>query len=174
MHNRFRPTSQLRSADDQFWLVQSGGVNVRGAGHSRRWQRAVGVVAALCLFVSLIAGSALRPQYSAATLPEPAAWSQATPNSAHSHMRNESPATIHLQQASSWDAAPANTKPFHSMWMTHDRPDVWTRLPSPLLWSVLPASFAGTGFQSGDIHRGADATACGHQGNLALLCVARR
>jgi hypothetical protein len=126
------------------------------------------------LFASLIAGSALRPEFSAATLPEPAAWSHTTPNPAHSHADSESPATIHLQHAGSWDASPANKKPFHSMWMTHDRPDVWTRSPSHPLRSMLPVSFASTVFQSADIHTGTPAAACGDREILALLCVARR
>jgi hypothetical protein len=149
-------------------------VNVRDAGQTRRWQPAIAVVAALSLFVSLIAGSALRSQFSAATLPEPAAWSQVTPNSVHSQTHSESPAAIHLQHASSWDASPITKKPFHSMWMTHDRPDVWTRLPSYPLGSMLPASFAHTGFRSGDVHTGSPAAECGDHDVLTLLCVARR
>jgi hypothetical protein len=149
-------------------------VNVRGANRIRRWQPAIAVVAALSLFVSLVAGSALRSQFSAATLPEPAAWSHVTPDAGPSQARSESPATIHLQHASSWRSSPTNKKPFHSMWMTHDRPDVWTRLQSLPLWSALPASFAGTGFQSGDVHTSALAAECGDHEILALLCVSRR
>jgi hypothetical protein len=149
-------------------------VNVRGAAQTRRWQPAIAVVAALSLFASLIAGSALRSQFSAATLPEPAAWSQLHQNSAQSHTPSESPGAIHLQHASSWDVSPANKKPFHSMWMTHDRPDVWTRSPSYPLGSSLPVSFAGTVFQSGVVHARAPAAECGDQEILALLCVSRR
>jgi hypothetical protein len=149
-------------------------VNVRGANQTRRWQRAIAVVAALSLFVSLVAGSALRSQFSAATLPEPAAWSHVTPDVGQSQARSASPATIHRQHASSWGASPTNKKPFHSMWMTHNRPDAWTRLQSHPLWSALPASFAGTGFQSGEVHTSALAAECGDQEILVLLCVSRR
>ncbi|WAJ46907.1 hypothetical protein OK015_10915 [Mycobacterium sp. Aquia_216] len=153
-------------------------MDVRGAHQSRRWQPAIAAVAALTLFISLVAGSALRSQFSAATLPEPAAWSQVTPDvgstAGHSQARHGSPAAIHLQHASSWDASPISKKPFHSMWMTHDRPDVWTRMQSHPLWSALPASFAGMGFQSGDVRPGAPAAECGDQEILTLLCVTRR
>ncbi|MCA2317164.1 hypothetical protein JF775_22985, partial [Mycobacterium sp. WUMAC-025] len=44
----------------------------RGGGETRRWQLATAIVAALGVFVALIAGSSLRPQFAAATLPEPA------------------------------------------------------------------------------------------------------
>ncbi|WP_036472283.1 hypothetical protein [Mycobacterium triplex] len=148
-------------------------MNIRGAGHTRRWQPAIAVVAALGLFASLIAGSSLRSQFSAATLPEPAAWSQAIPNSGHAQTNSEAAAAIHLQHASSWDVSPAKRKPFHSMWMTHDRPDVWPRLASHSLLSVLPVSFAGTVFQSREVHTSAPAAECGDHEILALLCVSR-
>jgi hypothetical protein len=157
-----------------FVLYSRATVNDRGASHTRRWPAAIAVIAALSLFASLIAGSSLRSQFSAATLPEPAAWSQATPNPGHSQSDSDSPATIHLQHVSSSDSTPVNKKPFHSMWMTHDRPNVWTRLPSHSPLSLLPVSFASTGFQSGDVHSREPATECGDQDILALLCIARR
>jgi hypothetical protein len=160
-----------------FVLYSRVPVNVRGANNTRRWQPAIAVVAALSLFISLVAGSSLRPQFSAATLPEPAAWSQVTPDpgghAAQSRARSESPAMHHLQHAS-WGASPTNKKPFHSMWMTHERPDAGTRLHSPSLWSALPASFAHTSFQTGHVHPRAPAAECGDQDILTLLCVARR
>jgi hypothetical protein len=125
------------------------------------------------LFVSLIAGSALRSQFSAATLPEPAAWSQTSPNSPHSQPVSESATAIHLQHASSWDVSPANKKPFHSMWMTHDRPDGWAPLQSQSPRSTPPALFADTAFQSGDVHTGIRLTECSDQEILTLFCVAR-
>ncbi|SOX53108.1 hypothetical protein MAAFP003_1778, partial [Mycobacterium ahvazicum] len=149
-------------------------VNVRCASHTRRRQAAIAVIAALSLFASLIAGSALRSQFSAATLPEPAAWSHSTPNSGHPQSDSAFFAAIHLQQASSWDASPVNKKPFHSMWMTHDRPDVWTRISAHSLLSVLPVSFPGTGFRIGGVSAGTPAPECDKQEILALLCVARR
>lgn len=148
-------------------------VSIRGAGHPREWRPAIAVIAALSLFVSLIAGSVLRSQFSAATLPEPAAWSQVTPNSAHAHTNSESAAAVHLQHASSWDASPINKKPFHSMWMTHDRPDVWPRLASHSVLTVLPPSFASTVFQSRVVHTSAPAAECGDHELLILLCVTR-
>jgi hypothetical protein len=150
-------------------------VNVRAAHQTRRWQQsAIVVVAALSLFVSLVAGSALRSQFSAATLPEPAAWSHVTPNGGPSHAGSKSSATIHLQHASSWGISPTNKKPFHSKWMTHNRPDTWPRLQSLPLWFALPASFAGTGSPSGDVDTSALAAERGDQDILALHCVSRR
>lgn len=153
-------------------------MNVWGAGHSRRWQPAIAVVAAVSLFISLIAGSALRSQFSAATLPEPAAWSQVNPSAGsiagQSRAPGESVAATHLQHARSWGASPMNKKPFHSMWMTHDRPDVWTRMQSQPVRSELPTSFAGMGFRSGEVHTSAPATECGDHEILTLLCVSRR
>ncbi|MEZ0353512.1 hypothetical protein [Mycobacterium sp. pR1184] len=149
-------------------------MNVRCASHTRRQQAAIAVIAALSLFASLIAGSALRSQFSASTLPEPAAWSQSTPNSAHPQSDSAFTTAIHLQQAGSWDASPVNKKPFHSMWMTHDRPTDWTRLSAHSLLSVLPASFADTVFRLDSVPAGTRAPACDKQEILALLCVARR
>ncbi len=108
------------------------------------------------------------------TLPKPAAWLHVTPNAGPSHAGSESPATVHLQHASSWGISPTNKKPFHSKWMTHNRPDTWPRLQSPPLWFALPASFAGTGSPSGDVDTGALAPERGDQEILALLCVSRR
>ncbi|MEM6109254.1 hypothetical protein AAHS21_23910 [Mycobacterium sp. 050272] len=149
-------------------------MNVRGASHTRRRQAAIAVIAALSLFASLIAGSALRSQFSAATLPEPAAWSQSTPNSGHPQSDSAFTMAVHLQQGSSWDASPVNKKPFHSMWMTRDRPDLWTRISAHSLLSVLPVSFAGSGFRFGGVPDGTPAPECHKQEILTLLCVARR
>ncbi|WP_169733634.1 hypothetical protein [Mycobacterium genavense] len=54
--------------------------------------------------------------------------------------------------------------------MTHDRPEVWPRLASHSLLSVLPVSFSGTVFQSREEHTGAPAAECGDPEILALLC----
>jgi hypothetical protein len=154
-----------------FRVYSRSTVNVPGADHTRRWLLAIAVVAALTLFVSLIAGSSLRSTFSAATLPEPAVWSQVTPNAPQPHSHSES--RYHLQHAS-WGTSPTNTKPFHSMWMTHDRPDTWPRLQFPTLWSALPDSFAPIGFQSGRARTDAPAAESGDREILTLLCIARR
>jgi hypothetical protein len=146
-------------------------VRVPGADHSRRWLPAIAVVAAISLFVSLVAGSSLRSKYSAATLPEPAVWSQVTPNAPHPHAHSES--RYHLQPASS-GTSPTNKKPFHSMWMTRGQPDTRSGLRFPTLWSALPDSFATSGFQSGYVRTGAPAAHCGDREILTRLCIARR
>src|SRR5580693_1284708 len=52
-------------------------VDHRSAGTARRRQLTTAIVAALSLFVALIAGSSLRPQFAAAALTEPAGWASA-------------------------------------------------------------------------------------------------
>jgi len=143
------------------------------------------MMAALSLFVALIAGSALRPKFAAAALPEPAAWSQGTLDVGASarrvQLRADFQAMSHLDQAFSRGFAPmnkTNKKPFHSMWMTRERPSTWTRLSPRLLWSWLSASFApwgpALGFQPGGAHTGAPAGALADQDILTQLCVVRR
>jgi len=142
------------------------------AGKKRRWQPAVAIIAALSVFIALVAGSSLRPQFSAAQLPEPAAWS-------HNTADVGAPAAHHSAHAVAEIHSPHSTplkKPFHSMWMTHDRPASWTRMAPQSPWPATPISVTVSGFQP----RGTqcDARANPHQGQdlediLTLLCVAR-
>ncbi|BBZ44999.1 hypothetical protein MPRM_22800 [Mycobacterium parmense] len=109
-------------------------------------------MAALSVFVALIAGSSLRPKYSAAELPEPAAWSQATTGSGATgavgyQLRPQAAARNDHGLLSG--ATPLSAKPFHSMWMTHDRPAMWPRLPGDHAWPAPPASFTSSARRPG-------------------------
>ncbi|CPR12561.1 hypothetical protein BN971_03860 [Mycobacterium bohemicum DSM 44277] len=115
-----------------------------GAGKDRRRQAAVAIVAAIGVFIALVAGSSLRPQFAAAALPEPAAWTQNAPEPA---VNAAQPQAHPLAQSTSVDkegfsprpAAPGK-KPFHSMWMTRQVPASWTRLPALAPWPPVSAS----------------------------------
>ncbi|MCV7028741.1 hypothetical protein [Mycobacterium sherrisii] len=150
-------------------------MNGHGGKNFRRWQPAIAIVAALSLFVSLVAGDALRSQFSAASLPEPAAWLHATPDT-EGHAAQQAAdgnAAAHVQHAS-WGASPQHKKPFHSTWMTHGRPDTWPRMQTALLWPALPASFANNTFHPGEGDVGPPQTQHPDQDILALNCIARR
>ena len=164
-------------------------MNFRDAGKSQRWQPAIAIAAALSLFVALIAGSALRPRFSAAALPEPAAWSHGTPDVGQVQIHAGSQPASQLGRGSlsgsSWaysqGVSPTNKKPFHSMWMTHDRPPTWARLtrqsvwaPLPMVWSLRPIILAALDLRPGDAHRSASSAALGDHDILTELCVARR
>ncbi len=129
------------------------------------------MVAALSLFVALIAGSSLRPQFAAATLPEPAAWTHATPG-VRAH-----PGPVELRAAAhdfSPASTPTNTKPFHSTWMTRDRPASWTHPSPPSSWSALPASFGAPRFQPTGTRWSTFAAPPPDRDLLIRLCVVRR
>jgi hypothetical protein len=137
----------------------------------------IAVVAALSLFVALIAGSSLRPQLGAAALPEPAAWTQGTQGvQAHAsqvQLHAAAQPISHLNRGFSPGATPANKKPFHSMWMTRDRPTGWTRLSPQSVWLALPALFAASAFQPNGAHWVASPAAPVNRDMLTQLCVAR-
>jgi hypothetical protein len=119
---------------------------------TRRRQHAAAVICALSLFVALVAGSALRPHYTANALPEPGAWaathtiehvqrdySRAQPVSATGSVRA-------LQARVGPRPVPISRKPFSYAWMTHDLPSNSAPL-SPLSdWSALPKSFSSAQF----------------------------
>lgn len=66
---------------DCFWCCTvAPTMDLRRATPTRRWQLAIAVVAALSLFINLLTSSALRHQFSAAALLEPAAWTHAAPD----------------------------------------------------------------------------------------------
>ncbi|HTY29858.1 hypothetical protein [Mycobacterium sp.] len=141
-------------------------MTVRGAGGTRRWQSAIAIVAAFGAFVALVAGSALRPPFAAAAPPEPAAWSQGSPDVG-------APAG-QLQLRASRHSAPTNGKPFHSIWMTKDRPPAWSRLSPQSVGSPLPVSFSGLGFQPSGASPRAPAAVRPDRDILTRFCVARR
>ena len=156
-------------------------VTFRGAGGIRRWQSAVAVAAAFSLFVALVAGSALRPKFAAAELPEPAAWSQGTTDAgAHAalmHLHGCSSAMSYPALAASRDSAPTNKtneKPFHSTWMTKDRPSTWSRLSPQSVLSPVPIAFIPLGFQPERAQPRAPAAVRADRDILTQLCVARR
>jgi hypothetical protein len=152
-------------------------VNPRSAGTTRRWQLTIAIVAALSLFVALIAGSSLRPQFSAAALPGMAAWTHET-HDVHEHAGQlqlhaaAQPVSL-LDHGLSPGSTPTNKKPFHSMWMTRDRPTSWPHLSLQSGWLALPASFAASMFEPGGVQWAASAAAPDNRDNLTQLCVVR-
>ena len=153
-------------------------MDVRSAGTTRQWQLTIAFVAALSLFAALIAGSSLRPEFAAAALPEPAAWTHGIlGGQAHvSQMQLHAAAQpiSHLDHAFSPGSTPTNKKPFHSMWMTRDRPTSWTHLSPQSGWLPLPASFAASEFQPHGTDWAAPAAAPVNRDILIQLCVTRR
>jgi hypothetical protein len=131
----------------------------------------------LSLFVALIAGSSLRPQFAADALPEPAAWTHGAHGAqAHAGQAQLDAAALsmsHLGHGFSPGATPPNKKPFHSMWMTRDRPAGWTSLLPQSSWLALPASFAASEFQAGSTRWAASAAPSVNRDTLTKLCVAR-
>lgn len=144
-----------------------------GAELSRRWRLAIAVLVALSVFVALVAGSSLRPQFSAPAPPEPAAWAHVTHN-ARAHLGQRQ----YMDVGQSHDqperglvsgAVPTNNKTFLSMWMPRAMPTNWAAVSPHADWSALPASFIAPG--------GATGLAFAHtpvsRDTPALLCVIR-
>jgi hypothetical protein len=156
-------------------------MNIWGAADTRRWQLATAIVAALSLFVALIAGSALQPKFAAAVLPEPAAWSQETlDDGSHAgsgvgrvHLHAGSQFASHFCHASLSGSAPTDKKPFSNMLMARGRPLTWARLSPNSVWSLLPASFAMVEFAPAGAHFGTPAAAPGDHDISNQFCVAR-
>lgn len=150
-------------------------VNLQNAGRTRRGQSAIAIVAALSLFVALIAGSSLRPQLAAAALPEPAVWTHGT-EGVHAHasqVQLHGAAQPISRLGQGFSPGSTNKKPFHSMWMTRDRPTGWADLSPRSGWLALPASFAASEFQSGGAHWAASAAAPVDRDILTRLGVLR-
>ncbi len=138
------------------------------------------------MFIALIAGSSLRPRFSADALPEPAAWSHKTLGAsahtprAHSHLGAQ--LVLNRDRGSSPDFGSTinkrNKKPFHSMWMTQQYPSTWTPLSPQSFWQLLPTSFAfwgaGLAVQLIDHPGGAPPGGLADHDILTELCVARR
>lgn len=121
------------------------------------------------MFVALVAGSSLRTQFAASTLPEPAAWSGATPPvGAH--------VLPHRRYAAVSRSAPANKtdkKPFHSMWMTKERPLTWNRLSPQSTLSSAPMTFSPVRVAPHDAQSRAPATIPADRDILTRFCIAR-
>lgn len=144
-------------------------MNPRIAGATRRWWPAIAIVTALSVFVALIAGSSLRPQFAASALPEPAAWTHATPT-VHTHGgRVELHASAH---AFSPGSRPTDKKPFHSMWMTRDRPATVTHVSPQSGWFALPGSFGASELAPDRVRWAASAKAP-DESVLTRFCVVR-
>jgi hypothetical protein len=152
-------------------------VDLRRAGRTRRWRLTIVIVAALSLFVALVAGSSLRPNFAAAELPEPAAWTHGTQHVA-SHpsqlqLHTAAQSISHLKAGALPSSMPVKQKPFRGTWMTHDRPTSVIRCAPPSVWLALPASFAASGLQQGSAHGAASAATPVERDMLADLCVIR-
>lgn len=149
----------------------------RVGGQTRRWRPATAIVAALGVFIALIAGSSLRPQFAASSLPEPAAWSgpaagvgaHALPRGLHSAVGRPAPAA--------WQPpAPAdntNKKPFHSMWMTKERPQTWNRSSAQVALSPAPTTFGPVRAAPDDAQSRSPAIIPADRDTLTRLCIAR-
>ena len=118
----------------------------------------------------------MRPQFAAAALPEPAAWPHGThgvqAHASHVQLHAARPVS-HLEHGSSASSTPTNKKPFHSMWMTRDRPTSWTHLSPQSGWLLLPASFAASEFQPRGTHWAEPAAPPVNRDVLIQLCVTR-
>jgi len=150
-------------------------VDPRSPGTTRRWQLTIAIVAALSLLVALIAGSSLRPQLAAAALPEPVAWTYGTQgvqvHAGQVQLHAVAQPISHLVHGVS--PGSTNKKPFHSTWMTRDRPTDSTDLSPQSGWVALPASFAASEFQPGGAHWAASAPAPVNRDILTQLCIVR-
>lgn len=128
-------------------------VTMLGAGMSRRWRLAIAVLAALSVFVALVAGSSLRPKFSAAALPEPAAWAHVT-HDARAHLGQRQYIAVgrshgEPERGLVSGAVPMHSKTFLSMWMPRAMPTNWVAVSPYSDWSALPASFDAPGGVAG-------------------------
>jgi hypothetical protein len=121
----------------------------------------IAVVCVVGAFLALIAGSALRTEFTTSSLPEPGAWSHAIHHGEiHTHV--------------SRDSMSNNTKPFRNVWMTHDRPAKRAARSASADLFVLPKSFASPAFQLRRDHSPAHDTISLDRNILVLNCVDRR
>lgn len=152
-------------------------MDLGSAAITRRWRLAIAVVAALSVFVALVTGSSLRPQFAAAALPEPAAWThvidagpvhagQHRPGvAAQSHSKPE-----HDVLTGAW---PMNNKMFLSMWMPRAMPTNWPAVSPHSDWAVVPASLAPSASAPVRPDRAAYAAAPRTRDHSTLLCIVR-
>lgn len=129
------------------------------------------------MFVALVAGSSLRTQFAASALPEPAAWSGATPSvGAHVLPQVRYSTVSRPGLTATQSSAPANKtnkKPFHSMWMTKERPPTWNRLSPQSALSPMPMTFSPVRVAPYDAQSRAPATIPADRDTLTRLCIAR-
>jgi hypothetical protein len=120
------------------------------------------VVCVVGALLALVAGSALRTEFTASSLPEPGAWNHVA------HQRDAG-----LRTHFSRDSMSNNTKPFRNVWMTHDRPSKRATPSTPTGWLALPKSFAAAIFQPSDDGLPSYAYAPDNRNILTLNCVSR-
>ncbi|OBJ34106.1 hypothetical protein A5621_19375 [Mycobacterium colombiense] len=148
----------------------------RGVGVTRRWQLAIAVTAALGVFIALVTGTWLRPNFAATAPLEPAAWS-AAPVGAQAGQTHERPVVGRAALAAERPSAPANKtnqKPFRSAWMTKERPLTWNRLSPQSVLTPAPLSFTPIGFAPAGTQARAPAAVAYDRDILTRICVARR
>jgi hypothetical protein len=133
---------------------------------------AIAVVAALGLFVALIGGFALRPQYAAAQLPEPSVWTHAG-HGVQAHVSHVPQAVTGQARETGHASAPATKKPFHSMWMTRDLPTTSTDVSPQVPRLALPVSFTASESLLGRTRWGESAAAPVNRDISTQLCVVR-
>lgn len=142
-------------------LYSRATVDVPSVAKPKRWQVTIAILAALCLLVAVLGGNPLRAKLvTAATTQSPATL---VSGSAHSDRESLSGTT------------PANHVSFKSAAMKRNRQPSWARVDTQSVSSLQPIILPAFGFQSGDAHPAARATAAlGGQDILTQLCTARR
>jgi hypothetical protein len=150
------------------------------AAATRRRCLTVAVFAALSLFVALVAASSLRPEYAAASLPEPAAWTHRTDAPAQASPEWLPTAAAisvgHSAHGRAPGLLPTHQKPFLSMWMTRELPDSDASSSySDPDWLALPVSFASSESPPGVAFSAApsSATVRANRDTLTQLCISR-
>jgi len=141
----------------------------------------VAVFAVLSLFVALVAASSLRPEYAAASLPEPAAWTHRTDDAAAQASPEWLPTAAALSVGNSAHGRapgllPTHQKPFLSMWMTRELPDSDASSSySDPDWLALPVSFASSESPPGVAFSAAPSSADvrANRDTLTQLCISR-
>jgi hypothetical protein len=144
---------------------------------ARRREHAAAVVCAIGLFVALVAGSALRPHYTANAFPEPAGWAHAVqhvrPDVAKTQPGSSTSSADYLTASGNPRSTPMSRKPFTYVWMTHDLPSSWPPLSPQLDWSALPASFSAVKFKPRGAPWAASAVDAVNRHTSTLLCIIR-
>ncbi|CAM4070509.1 hypothetical protein MYSE111917_08970 [Mycobacterium senriense] len=129
------------------------------------------------MFIALVTGSWVRPNFAAAAPPEPAAWSAATvtphPGPMHQHPVALSRVALTAERSSA-PANKTNHKPFRSAWMTKERPLTWNRLSPQSVLMPAPLSLTPTGFTCAGTQPRAPAATAPDRDILTRICIARR
>ncbi len=144
---------------------------------TRRREHAAAVVCAFGLFVALVAGSALRPHYTANSLPEPGAWTHGVEHVEHDFTRvqpvSATGSLSAVKARGSSRTVPISRKPFRYVWMTHDLPSNWVPLSPQSDWSALPKSFDSVQFQRRGAPWAAFAGDSDNRHTPSLFCILR-